>query len=306
MTIPIKEKIGILIKWDEVIAQAVKDADYERFENAARKAPVTVKKAIFIGLNISHLGFTRDKRFLEMAFELYKHEGLKNLSFQIASYAHEIFTTTNLPKDCLDLLVSKLTEEDLAKSYCSILKNDNIDFLAEFVRKHDVSQATLNHAFILAAGAGEEEKMAILYEKGAEVNAAVQPSGERTALLNAACNKFSEKGLACVKRLLSWGADPNFTSAKGNTALSLAVVQNNKPVIAELLNAGAVDESGIAEVEAKELHPDDLELKQILLDAQNGILPELATNGGTDLWRKLHEQKLLRDDDSTKITLGFI
>lgn len=307
MPIPFKEKIGVLINWAAVVHEAVQQNDYERFKNAAEKDfSGAVQEAIFSpnGPSICAIAKTGNRQMLKLAFEVVNNN--EKVSQQITRSAYELFTDRSLNKECADLLVSKLSSHDLESCMVDILASNNIDFLALFIRNHNITQSALNAAFVTAAGVCNEDKLALLYEKGAEIEGR-RPMEERTALLNAACNSPSEKSLACVRRLLQWGADPNFVAASGHTAMSLAANLDNKPVIAELLNFKAVDTNGKAKLAAAARHPDDKELMKMLTDAEKGILPEKQDGGSTDMWRQLYAEKAARtNDDKGQMPQGFI
>jgi ankyrin repeat protein len=85
-----------------------------------------------------------------------------------------------------------------------------------------------------AAGAGETELMALLLDRGAEVNYQ-PPGGGDTALLSAALNSNS----TAVELLLKRHADLERTNRFGGTALMAAASWGHTAICSDLLRAGA-------------------------------------------------------------------
>ncbi|KAF7133987.1 hypothetical protein CNMCM5793_005513 [Aspergillus hiratsukae] len=93
---------------------------------------------------------------------------------------------------------------------------------------------------ILAAGNNHKDIVALLLDRGVDVNMS-HPSSGHTAL-----SKAAEEYADCVVQLLlERGADPNHQMSDGRTPFALAVLGGNVSLVKALLDAGADPDSEI-------------------------------------------------------------
>ncbi|RHZ55338.1 hypothetical protein CDV55_100729 [Aspergillus turcosus] len=93
---------------------------------------------------------------------------------------------------------------------------------------------------ILAAGNNHKDIVALLLDRGVDVNMSHSSSGHTT--LSKAADEYAD---SVVQLLLERGADPNHQISDGRTPLALAVLGGNPSLVKALLDAGADPDSEI-------------------------------------------------------------
>ncbi|MDQ7829409.1 MAG: DinB family protein [Armatimonadota bacterium] len=94
-------------------------------------------------------------------------------------------------------------------------------------------------ALHIAAHAGQAEAVAMLLDRGADLDARSRNAQANTALHAAIAGWRSDRRTAVVDLLLGRSADPNARDARGNTPLHLAAHEGDAAVAGRLLSAGA-------------------------------------------------------------------